>query len=206
MPASEKGGRFPPPDHPDRLRWEARYGPGFVPSFTAHPLAVQALGLDLPDGPVADLACGPSGTVLAAAATGRQVTAVDISAHALALLGAEARRRGLEQLITLIHADLAGWRPPARPYALMLCTGWWAREVFGTAAAAVAPGGLLGWEALTAEARQARPSLLPEWCVAPGEPAALLPAGYTVLGQQDRPGHHGLTYRRLLARRTPPSR
>jgi len=27
----------------------------------------------------------------------------------------------------------------------------------------VAPGGLLGWEALTAEARRARPGLSPDW-------------------------------------------
>jgi hypothetical protein len=54
--------------HPDRLRWNARYASGFVPSFTPHPLAVRALAMDLPDGPVADLACGPSGTVLLAAA------------------------------------------------------------------------------------------------------------------------------------------
>jgi SAM-dependent methyltransferase len=204
MSVNDPDSRFPPPDHPDRLRWEARYGAGFVPSFTPRPLAIRALALDLPDGPVADLACGAAGTALLAAAAGRQVTAVDISELALGLLGAEARRRGLEHLVTLVHADLARWRPPPGSHALVLCTGWWERAVFGVAAAAVAPGGLLGWEALTAEARRARPGLSPDWCLGPAEPAALLPAGFTAADQHDVPGHHGLMRRQLLARRTPP--
>jgi SAM-dependent methyltransferase len=88
---------------------------------------------------VADLACGAAGTALLAAAAGRQVTAVDISELALGLLGAGARRRGREHLVTLVHADLARWRPPPGSHALVLCTGWWERAVFGVAAAAVAP-------------------------------------------------------------------
>jgi hypothetical protein len=117
---------------------------------------------------------------------------------------AEARRRGLEHLVTLVHADLARWRPAPGSHALILCPGWWERAVFGVAAAAVAPGGLLGWEALTAEARRARPGLPPDWCLGPDEPAALLPAGFTAADQHDVPGHHGLMRRQLLARRTPP--
>ena len=53
--------------HQDRMRWNARYGSDFEPSFEPHPLAVRALSLRLPDGPVADLACGPSGSALLAA-------------------------------------------------------------------------------------------------------------------------------------------
>ena len=146
MPADNSGGRVPPDGHPDRLRWNARYGAGFAPSFRTHPLAVRALAMDLPDGPVADLACGTSGSALLAAARGRAVTAVDIS----------------------------------------------------EAADTVAPGGLLGWEAFTAEARQARPDLSSDWCLAPGEPESLLPTEFTVLDE------HGLPERgrrQLLARR-----
>jgi SAM-dependent methyltransferase len=172
-----------------------------VPSFSPHPLAVRALALDLPDGPVADLACGASGTALLAAAGGRRVTAVDISELALGMLGDEARRRGLESLVTLIQADLAAWPLRPRSYALVLCTGFWARDVFIAAAGAVVPGGLLGWEAFTAEARRKRPDLSPDWCLAPGEPASLLPAGFTALDQHDRPDRHGLMRRQLLARR-----
>jgi SAM-dependent methyltransferase len=183
--------------HTDRIRWNARYTGGFRPSFRPHPLAEQALTLPLPAGPVLDLASGPSGSALLAAAAGRAVTAVDVSEVALGLLGAEAEARDLAGLVSLVHADLAGWRPPGS-YPLVLCTGYWDRAVFATAAAAVAPGGLLGWEALTQAARQARPGLCPGWCVGPGEPASLLPGGFTVLSQQDTAAGRK---RRLLARR-----
>jgi hypothetical protein len=188
--------------HPDRLRWNERYGAGFTPSFRPHPLAAAALALDLPAGPVADLASGPSGSALLAAARGRPVTAVDVSEVALSLLGQEARRRGLDHLITLVHADLGVWRPEPGRYALVLATGFWDPAVFAAAAAAVAPGGVLGWEAFTRAARQARPALPAEWCLGPGEPATLLPGGMSVVSQDDVPGAERGTRRRLLGRRT----
>jgi SAM-dependent methyltransferase len=187
-----------PASHPDRIRWNARYAAGFAPSFAPHPLAMRALALDLPNGPVADLACGASGSALLAAARNRPVTAVDISELALGILGDEARRQGLDGLITLVHADLAAWSPPPRSYALVLCTGWWERAVFIAAADAVAVGGVLAWEAFTAEAQQARSDLSPDWCLASGEPASLLPSDFTVLDQHDLPERWR---RQLLARR-----
>jgi SAM-dependent methyltransferase len=196
--------------HPDRLRWNAKYQDGAgAGRFSPHPLAVRALSPPdgpPPDGPVLELACGPSGSALAAAAAGRQVTAVDISDVALGLLEREAGRRGLSGLITLVHADLRAWRPRPRSYALVLCTGCWDRDVFGPAAEAVTSGGLLGWEAFTMDARRARPSLPAEWCLRPGEPASLLPGGFSVVQQRDLPdgdgtSHAGAPKRRMLARR-----
>ena len=198
---SAEGSGLVPGDHPDRIRWNAKYGTGFAPSFRPHPLAVRALALGLPDGPVADLACGPSGAALMAAEQGRRVTAVDVSEVALGLLGAEAGRRGLGHLITLMHADLSGWAPEPRSYALVLCVGFWDAAVFRAAAAAVADGGLLAWEALTAEARRTHRGLPREWCVKPGEPASLLPPGFTVLDQSEVPARNR---RRMLARRASP--
>jgi SAM-dependent methyltransferase len=188
--------------HPDRLRWNARYAGGAAPSFAPHPLAVRALAAGPPAGPVADLACGASGTALAAAAGGRRVTAVDISEVALGMLAAEARRRGLGHLITLVHEDLAAWRPRPRSFALVLCTGFWDAALFPAAAEAVAPGGLLGWEAFTARARRSRPGLDPAWCLARGEPASLLPADFTLLNQSDVSNHE---QRQMLARRRIPA-
>ena len=127
---SAQGSGLVPRDHPDRIRWNAKYGTGFVPSFRPHPLAARALALGLPDGPVADLACGPSGAALLAAEQGRRVTAVDVSEVALGLLGAEAGRRGLGHLITLVHADLSAWAPEPRSYALVLGIGFWDAAVF----------------------------------------------------------------------------
>jgi len=192
-------GAGPVPDgHPDRTRWNARYASGFVPSFRPHPLAVRALALGLPDGPVADLACGPSGAALLAAANGRRVTAVDVSEVALRLLGDEARHRGLGRLITPVHADLSAWSPEPRSYALVLCTGFWLSGVFTAAAGAVTDGGLLAWEAFTAEARPSRPGLPAQWCLDPGEPASLLLPGFTLLDQSEVPGRDR---RQMLARR-----
>jgi Methyltransferase domain len=200
-PDSAGAGRVPS-GHPDRIRWNARYAAGFVPCFSPHPLAARVFGsMDLPDGPVADLACGPSGAALLAAAHGRRVTAVDVSEVALWLLGDEARRRGLGHLITLVHADLSAWQPESQSHALVLCTGFWASAVFTTAAGAVAPGGLLAWEAFTSEARLSRPGLPPEWCLAPGEPASLLPPGFTAIDQSDVPAPERPMRRPLLARR-----
>jgi SAM-dependent methyltransferase len=187
--------------HPDRERWNARYEGGHRVSFEPHPVAVQALALRLPDGPAADLACGSGGNALLAAAAGRRVTAVDIADVALGLLAGEASRRGLGGLITVVHADLAGWRPEPGSYALVLCTGFWDRVVFAAAAGAVAVGGALGWEALTADARRERPGLCPDWCLEPGEPASLLPAGFAVLDQHDVPSASHGAKRLLLARR-----
>jgi SAM-dependent methyltransferase len=134
---------------------------------------------------VADLACGPSGSALLAAEQGRRVTAVDVSEVALGLLAGEAARRGLGHLITLVHADLSAWAPEPRSYALVLATGFWDPAVFRAGAGAVADGGLLAWEALTAKARRTHPGLPPEWCLAPGEPASLLPPGFTLIDQSD---------------------
>jgi SAM-dependent methyltransferase len=188
--------------HPDRLRWNARYEGGGTPSFAAHLLATVALSAPLPPGPVLDLACGPSGSALLAAASGRAVTAVDASDVALRLLAAEARRRGIGDLITLVHADLGAWRPEPRGYSLVLCTGYWDRAVFAAGCEAVAPGGLLGWEALTDAARRLRPGIAAQWCAGPGEPASLLPPGFEVLDQHDV-GDQGAK-RQLLARRRRP--
>jgi SAM-dependent methyltransferase len=157
--------------------------------------------MPLPDGPVLDLACGPSGGALLAAAAGLPVTAVDISEAALALLEQEARHRGLSELITLVHADLGEWRPQPFGYSLVLCTGYWDRAVFGAATGAVTAGGVLGWEAFTADARRVRPRLPAEWCLDPGEPASLLPADFTVFDQHDLPDVRRGAKRRLLARR-----
>lgn len=195
---SSEGTGSVPDGHPDRVRWNARYAARSGPSFRPHPLAVRALALGLPDGPVADLACGASGSALLAAEHGRRVTAVDVSEVALGLLGGEARRRGLGHLITLVQADLAAWSPEPRSHALVLCTGFWLTSVFAAAAGAVADGGLLAWQAYTAEGRREHPSLDPHWCLAPGEPAVLLPAGFALLDQADVPGRD---QRLMLARR-----
>jgi SAM-dependent methyltransferase len=192
-------------EHPDRRRWNAKYSGDFRPSFQPRQVALKALARPLPAGPVLDLASGPSGIALLAAAAGRDCVAVDASDTGLELLAAEAARRRLTGRIRLVHADLASWHPEPGRYALVLCTGFWAAGVFPAAARAVRPGGMIGWEAFTLDARAGRPTLPPSWCLRPGEPASLLPAGFEVLDVQDLPDGRGgpAGRRRMLARRTP---
>lgn len=182
--------------HRDRLRWNARYGTGLPPSFEPHPVAVDALALAMPAGPVLDLASGSSGSALLVASAGRRVVAVDASDIALGMLEDEADRRGLGGLITLVHADLSVWRPEPGRYSLVLCTGFWDRQLFPAAADAVTPGGLLGWEAFSEATSRERPDFPVAWSLMAGEPASLLPARWQTLRQTDVPGPK----RRLLAR------
>jgi hypothetical protein len=48
---SAEGSGLVPGDHPDRIKWNAKYASGFVPSFRLNPLATRALALGLPEGP-----------------------------------------------------------------------------------------------------------------------------------------------------------
>lgn len=185
-------------DHPDRVRWNARYRRGFSASFKPHPLVLRVMSMPLVAGAVLDLASGPSGSALYAARAGRSVLAVDASDVALELLGREAGRRGLAGLVSPVQADLGVWRPAADAYALVLCTSYWDRALFPAAVLAVVPGGLLAWEAYTVAARRSKPGFARGWCLEPGEPACLLPDGWLVLSQADSADG---SKRRLLARR-----
>jgi SAM-dependent methyltransferase len=172
-------------DHPDRVRWNARYRSGFSASFRPHPLVLRAMSMPLVAGPVLDLASGPSGSALFAARAGRSVLAVDASDVALELLAGEAGRRGLTELISLVQADLGVWRPEADTYALVACTSYWDKALFPAAARAVSSGGVLAWQAYTAGALRSKPGFSRGWCLAAGEPENLLPAGWRVLSQTD---------------------
>jgi SAM-dependent methyltransferase len=190
-------------EHPDRQRWNTKYSGDFRPSFQPRQVALSALARPLPSGPVLDLASGPSGIALLAAAAGRDCVAVDASDSGLGLLAAEAARRRLSRRIRLVHANLANWRPEPARYALVLCTGFFDARVFLAAARAVRPGGMIGWEAFTIDARAGRPTLPLSWCLRPGEPASLLPEGFEVLEVTDLPDGRGAAAgrRRILARR-----
>jgi hypothetical protein len=184
-------------DHPDRLKWNAKYGQAAA-TFRPGPWLGEILSFDPPDGPVLELAGGPSGTALTLAAMARDVTVIDVSDSALSHLGEEAVRRGLGQRLTLVHADLTRWKADGPTYALVMCRYFWSAAVFVEAVAAVATGGLLGWDA---PALTDPPSshVRAEWCLAPGEPASLLPAGFKVLQQVDT-SRDGEVSRRMVAR------
>lgn len=180
--------------HPELHRWNARYGDE-PPTFRPHPLVAAVLEAGLPDGPVLELACGRSGSALALAARGRTVVAVDISDVALRQLAAEADRRGLGDRVHPVQADAPSFEPGRGRFALVLATRYWDPVAFRTGCRAVAPGGLLGWEALAA--RQPR-----RFHVRHGELSTRLPGGFRVLSETEvREGTRVTT--RLLARAQP---
>lgn len=65
----------------------------------------------LTPGTALDLGCGEGADALWLAAHGWTVTALDISATALAVGTRKAARAGLAERITWVHADLATWSP-----------------------------------------------------------------------------------------------
>lgn len=91
-------------EHPNRVDWNARYeraGSAHAP-FAPVPWLADVLRAGVPDGPVLELASGRSGTALALAAHGRQVTAIDVSDVALLQLDSEAVRRGVADRLNLV--------------------------------------------------------------------------------------------------------
>jgi SAM-dependent methyltransferase len=110
--------------------------------------AVEHEVTGLTAGTALELGSGEGGDALWLAARGWTVTAVDISANALAVGADQATRHGLADRITWIRADLATWHPPAQ-YDLVTAAFLHSpvklpREtILERAAAAVAPGGRL---------------------------------------------------------------
>lgn len=108
--------------------------------------ALEQRAADLPPGRALDLGCGEGGDALWLAARGWAVTAVDISATALARARAEAQRRGL--VVDWRHQDLAE-DPPVGVYDLVSAQFLQSpvtlprAEVLRRAAAQVVPGGRL---------------------------------------------------------------
>lgn len=179
-------------EHPDRLRWNARYE-ATAPGFARHPLAAEALAAGLPDGPVLELACGRSGNALEFAAAGRMVVAVDISDLALTQLAEEANRRSLGERIECVCADVPAYDPGPERFALVLATLYWDPAAFSTGCRAVFPGGLLAWDALRADGDAG------QYRIPHGELSTRLPEGFTVLAE-DAPASEWHRTTRLLAR------
>lgn len=95
--------------------WEARYAAtrddtGTVWSGRVN-AAVASEVSGLTPGTALDLGCGEGGDALWLADAGWMVTAVDISAIALAVCAAAASARSLADRITWEQADLAEWQP-----------------------------------------------------------------------------------------------
>lgn len=179
-----------------RQRWNERHRAS-TPTFEPHPLAGRALAAAMPPGPVAELACGPSGSALALAEAGRRVLALDISDVAIEQLTAEAQRRRIRAWIECVQVDAAAYRLGGERFALVLATLYWDAAAFANGCHAVSPGGLLGWEALATDDAEAEPG---PYRIRHGELGARLPAEFEILAEEfDASIERRCT--RLLARR-----
>lgn len=178
----------------DQVRWNTRYA-SRVPVFAVAPLIDELLTAGPPAGPVLEIACGPSGSALELARQGRLVVAVDISNVALEQLAHEASRRGVGDAIELVEADAAEFQPAQEHFAIAFANLFWDAAAFRNACAALAPGGLLGWQALAAT-----PDAPSPWRVPHGQLSAELPGGFDVISEAEGcTDHHAWT--RLIARR-----
>jgi SAM-dependent methyltransferase len=108
------------PESPSERFWEAHYQ-GMEPAWGTRPnrvLAALVNDLNPAPGLALDLGCGHGGDALWLASNGWQVTAVDVSAAAVARVAAAAQKSGLTDRLTAIRQDLAGGLP-AGPFDLV---------------------------------------------------------------------------------------
>ena len=100
--------------------WETRYREkGGWWSGNANVALEREIGGEAP-GTALDLGSGEGGDALWLAAEGWSVTAIDISATALAVGAARAESLGLGERIEWVQQDLATWHPSTRPATLEL--------------------------------------------------------------------------------------
>ena len=105
-------------------------------------------GSELPPGTALDAGCGEGADALWLAERGWRVTAVDFSTIALERGAAQAHDKGLDDLITWVHADLDEWTPGEEGFYLVTAHylhshGADRTALFERLAGAVAPGGTL---------------------------------------------------------------
>ena len=126
--------------------WDNRYGESEqIWSGQPNPVLVDLVA-DLPPGRALDLGAGEGGDSIWLAARGWTVTAVDISAKALARAQAAAQNRGLTEQLTWQLADLATWVPQdsfdlVSAFFLHSPVEFPRADVLRRVAAAVVPGG-----------------------------------------------------------------
>lgn len=119
--------------------WDRHYSDPANLDFTPEPLLFEAVET-LPSGRALDLACGPGRNALYLAGLGWQVTAVDRSPAAIAVL----RQRGAGLGIDIRQADLerGEFTIPPESFDLICDTLYLQRDLIPSIRAGLRPGGL----------------------------------------------------------------
>jgi SAM-dependent methyltransferase len=136
-----------PIDEPARF-WDDHHQRHDPPAEPRANVRLTEIADDLPPGSALDLGCGPGGDTLWLARRGWRVTAVDISAVAVARIADRAQALGLGDRITAERHDLAGTFPAGRfdlvsAHYLQTPFDLPRARVLRTAAEALSPGGRL---------------------------------------------------------------
>ncbi|HEV8320278.1 MAG TPA: methyltransferase domain-containing protein [Myxococcota bacterium] len=189
-------------------RWDERYARGEeLHGFRPSPPLAEAIQGCAP-GRAFDLACGAGRHAIFLAENGWGVVAVDGAATAIALLRAEAERRGVGDRIETHVADLdtdpPGLAPAPGQFDLVCDFYFLRRALFGALRAAVRPGGLFVAAIHVEQPGAAAPH---GFLLLPGELRALVEAwGWDVLrareGASAESGHDHSTAE-IVARRPP---
>lgn len=153
----------------DRERWNRKYAQGEGPAhFEPKGLLTEHADL-LTRGRALDVACGFGGNALYLAARGYDIDAVDVSEVALRQAQGEARRRGLQDRVHLVQADLDRWWVPPARYDLILMFYYLNRDLWPSLFAGLCPGGLLFQAHRNRRFLQYRPGFQPDYLLEVGE-------------------------------------
>jgi SAM-dependent methyltransferase len=153
----------------DRERWNRKYTRGEGPAhFEPKDFLAEHAAL-LTHGRALDIACGFGGNALYLAAGGYRVDAVDVSEVALRQAQGEAQRRGLQDRVHLIQADLARWWVPPTCYDLILVFYYLNRDLLPPLFTGLRPGGLLFQAHRNQRFLQHRPDFHPDYLLEVGE-------------------------------------
>jgi SAM-dependent methyltransferase len=164
--------------HPDRQRWNSKYGVKRFPS-TPSPV-VQACHRLAPGRRALDLACGNGRNAVYLARRGFQVLGVDIADQILLRC---PRLPGLQ----LVCADLERFVIPPAFFHLILNIRYLNRGLFAMLQAGLAPGGVLIFETYLQGAPGARDGRFrPEHLLQPGELRRAFPR-LEIIGYRERP-------------------
>lgn len=153
----------------DRERWNRKYSQGEGPAhFQPKDFLVEHAGL-LSGGRALDVACGFGGNSLYLAARGYRVDAVDVSEVALRQAQGAARRRGLDERIRLVQADLDRWWVSPGRYDLIVVFYYLNRDLWPNLVAGLRPGGLLFQAHRNKRFLEERPDFDPDYLLEVGE-------------------------------------